>query len=37
MIMTGQNLTGYDEEGLKSGSISVITWQNFSRGELRVD
>ena len=36
MIMTGQNVTGYDEAGLKTGSISVITWQNFSRGELRV-
>ena len=36
MVMASRNLNGYNEEGLTAGAISVITWQNFSRGELKV-
>ncbi len=36
MLIVGLNLSGYDESGLAAGRISVITWQNFSRGELRL-
>jgi 5-(hydroxymethyl)furfural/furfural oxidase len=36
MVITGRNLNGYDEDGLSAGALSVLTWQNFSRGELRV-
>ena len=36
MVIASRNLNGYNEAGLEDGAISVITWQNFSRGELRV-
>ena len=36
MLIVGLNLGGYDDAGLEAGRISVITWQNFSRGELRL-
>ncbi len=36
MMMASRNLNGYDEAGFDAGSISVATWQNFSRGELRL-
>jgi choline dehydrogenase len=36
MIIVSQNLNGYDEAGLECGWLAAITWQNFSRGELRV-
>ncbi len=36
MLVVGQNLAGADEAGLAQGLLAVITWQNFSRGELRV-
>ena len=36
MIAVSQNLSGYDEAGLACGWLGVVTWQSFSRGELRV-
>lgn len=36
MMMASRNLNGYDESGLSTGAIAVVTWQNFSRGELRL-
>lgn len=36
MMMASRNLNGYDEAGLATGAIAVVTWQNFSRGELRL-
>lgn len=36
MLVVGQNLNGADEAGLDWGWLAVITWQDFSRGELRV-
>ena len=36
MIIVSQNLNGTDEAGLEHGWLGVVTWQNFSRGELRV-
>ena len=36
MVIASRNLNGYNEDGLNAGAISVITWQNFSRGELKV-
>jgi 5-(hydroxymethyl)furfural/furfural oxidase len=36
MVIASRNLNGYNADGLSAGAISVITWQNFSRGELRV-
>ncbi|MGH6915324.1 MAG: GMC family oxidoreductase, partial [Geminicoccales bacterium] len=36
MMMTGRNLNGFDEDGLSTGALAVVTWQNFSRGELRL-
>lgn len=34
MVIASRNLNGYDEQGFSAGAISVITWQNFSRGML---
>jgi choline dehydrogenase len=36
MNIVSRNLTGYDEAGLEYGGFSALTWQNFSRGQLRV-
>lgn len=36
MMMASRNLNGFDEQGFLNGAISVATWQNFSRGELRL-
>lgn len=36
MMMTARNLNGYNEDGFLNGALSVVTWQNFSRGELRL-
>ena len=36
MVITGRNLNGYHEAGLEAGALSVLTWQNFSRGTLRI-
>ena len=36
MMMASRNLNGFDEGGLAAGAIAVVTWQNFSRGELRL-
>ncbi|MEZ4524277.1 MAG: GMC family oxidoreductase N-terminal domain-containing protein, partial [Thermomicrobiales bacterium] len=36
MMMASRNLNSYDESGLDTGAIAVVTWQNFSRGELRI-
>jgi choline dehydrogenase len=36
MVIGSRNLNGYDEGGLAAGALSVLTWQNFSRGALRV-
>ncbi len=36
MLIVALNLGGFDQAGLNAGRISVITWQNFSRGELRL-
>ncbi|MGA7673092.1 MAG: GMC family oxidoreductase N-terminal domain-containing protein, partial [Nitrolancea sp.] len=36
MMIVPINLSGYDDAGLDTARISVITWQNFSRGELRL-
>ena len=36
MMMASRNLNGYDEAGLSAGALAVVTWQNFSRGELRL-
>lgn len=36
MVFASRNLNGYDESGLSAGAISVLLWQTFSRGELRV-
>ena len=37
MMMASRNLNGYDERGLDAGALAVVTWQNFSRGELRLN
>ncbi len=36
MVISSRNLGGYDEAGLASGGLNVLTWQNFSRGSLRL-
>jgi choline dehydrogenase len=36
MVIASRNQAGYDEAGFASGAISVLTWQNFSEGVLRV-
>lgn len=36
MMMASRNLNGFDEHGLDAGALAVVTWQNFSRGELRI-
>jgi 5-(hydroxymethyl)furfural/furfural oxidase len=36
MVIASRNLNGYNEDGLSAGAISVITWQNFSRGEMKL-
>lgn len=36
MALVSRNLVGYDEAGLEYGGLSALTWQNFSRGRLRV-
>ena len=36
MVFASRNIAGYDAEGLAAGAISVLIWQSFSRGELRV-
>lgn len=36
MVIASRSLNGYDEAGLGAGALSVINWQSFSRGELRV-
>lgn len=37
MVIASRNLNGYDEDGFAAGAISVITWQNFSRGTLTLN
>jgi len=36
MVLVSRNLVGYDDAGLEFGGLSALTWQNFSRGTLRV-
>lgn len=36
MVLASRNLNGYHEAGLEAGGISVLTWQNYSRGTLRI-
>jgi 5-(hydroxymethyl)furfural/furfural oxidase len=36
MVLNSRNLNGYDDLGLAAGALSVLIWQSFSRGELRV-
>ncbi len=36
MVIASRNLNGYNEAGLAAGAMSVITWQNFSKGTLKV-
>lgn len=36
MVLASRNVNGYDAHGLESGAMSVLLWQTFSRGELRV-
>ncbi|CAN5658185.1 GMC family oxidoreductase N-terminal domain-containing protein [soil metagenome] len=36
MMMASRNLNSYDATGFDTGAIAVVTWQNFSRGELRL-
>jgi 5-(hydroxymethyl)furfural/furfural oxidase len=36
MVLNPRNLNGYDEVGLSAGGMSVLLWQTFSRGTLRV-
>jgi choline dehydrogenase len=36
MVLGCRNINGYDADGLLTGALSVILWQSFSRGELRV-
>ncbi len=36
MIIVAANQGGYSEEELNKSTISTITWQNFSRGTLKV-
>jgi choline dehydrogenase len=36
MVIASRNLNGYDEAGLAAGGMSVLLWQTFSRGMLRV-
>lgn len=36
MMIASRNQNGYNDDGFSAGSISGITWQNFSRGELTV-
>jgi 5-(hydroxymethyl)furfural/furfural oxidase len=36
MVISSRNLGGYDEVGLETGGLNVITWQNFSRGTLKL-
>lgn len=36
MMIGIRGLSGYNDEGLATGGFGVITWQTFSRGELRI-
>ncbi len=36
MVISSRNLGGYDENSLTSGGLNVLTWQNFSRGTLKL-
>jgi 5-(hydroxymethyl)furfural/furfural oxidase len=36
MVLASRNSNGYDADGLLTGAITVILWQTFSRGEMRV-
>ncbi len=36
MVISSRNIGGYDETGLETGGLNVLTWQNFSRGTLRL-
>jgi choline dehydrogenase len=36
MVISSRNLGSFDEAGLPFGGINVLTWQNFSRGILRL-
>ena len=36
MVISSRNLSSFDESGLAFGGINVLTWQNFSRGTLRL-
>ncbi|RIK37948.1 MAG: GMC oxidoreductase, partial [Chloroflexi bacterium] len=36
MVIASRNVNGYDAHGLEAGAMSVLLWQTFSRGELRV-
>ncbi len=36
MMMASRNLNGYDDSGFAAGALAVVTWQNFSRGELKL-
>jgi choline dehydrogenase len=36
MVIASRNLNGYDDAGLSAGAMSVLLWQTFSRGTLRV-
>jgi choline dehydrogenase len=36
MVLASRNVNGYDAHGLEAGAISVLLWQTFSRGVLRV-
>ncbi len=36
MVISSRNIGGYDEAGLETGGLNVLTWQNFSRGTLRL-
>ena len=36
MVISSRNLGGYDEAGLATGGLNVLTWQNFSRGTLKL-
>jgi 5-(hydroxymethyl)furfural/furfural oxidase len=36
LALCSRNMGGYDHTGLASGGLSVLLWQTFSRGTLRV-
>ena len=36
MVISSRNIGGYDEAGLATGGLNVLTWQNFSRGTLKL-